>query len=158
MEIERKFLLKSLPDIPCDAMVETEGVYISITPEVRVRRTHHLEGEKKGQTNFKITVKGDGDLSREEMETAVSEEFYNEVVRFIGKRPIRKDYRRYNYEGHTLECSVVDAGTEHEFIYGEVEFETEEEAKAFVWPFEGAVDVTYDRRYKMKNYWAETRK
>lgn len=42
-------------------------------------------------------------------------------------------------------------------MYGEVEFNTKEEAKAFKWPFGEAEDVTYNKFYKMKNYWSRTR-
>lgn len=35
-------------------------------------------------------------------------------------------------------------------MYGEVEFNTEEEAKAFKWPFGEVEDVTYNKFYKWK--------
>ena len=147
MEIERKFLLSVLPDLPLVTHDAVTQAYLSVSPEVRVRRAETLEGPEKGRVSCKLTVKGEGDLSREEIE----------IVRFIGREPIRKDYRRYMYGGRALDCSVVDAGTEHEFMYGEAEFESEDEARAFVWPGEGARDVTFERGFKMKNYWIKTR-
>ncbi len=157
MEIERKFLLSALPDLPLVTHDAVTQAYLSVSPEVRVRRAETLEGPEKGRVSCKLTVKGEGDFSREEIETPITEEFYLEIVRFIGREPIRKDYRRYMYGGRALDCSVVDAGTEHEFMYGEAEFESEDEARAFVWPGEGARDVTFERGFKMKNYWIKTR-
>ena len=74
-----------------------------------------------------------------------------------GNDLIVKDYYVYTHNGHTLEVSLVDPGTENEFLYGEVEFESVEEAMAYEWPFEGAVDVTKDDSFKMNRYWERTR-
>ena len=79
------------------------------------------------------------------------------VAQFIGKPLIHKDYRKYIVDGNVLECSVVDPEMNTEFCYGEVEFNNEKDASEFEWPFEGATDVTYDKSYKMKNYWLRTR-
>lgn len=157
MEIERKFLLKHLPNITPMKHIEVFQGYISTDPEVRIRSSRVLDGEDKGRIDYKLTIKGNGDLSRQEVETNISEEFFNACVNFIGLHMIHKDYRRYAYNGRILECSVVDAGTADSFYYGEVEFSSEEDAVAFEWPFADAVDVTYDKQYKMKNYWLRTR-
>ena len=147
MEIERKIILTSLPDEVPVHRSTVEQIYISLNPEVRLRK--NLDSD----VQFRLTVKGDGTLCREEIETPVTEEFYNEMVRFIGKPPIIKDYYIYHLNGHKVEVSIVDNGT---FIYSEVEFDSVEEAEAFVWPFEG-YDATEDPQYKMKNYWKRTR-
>lgn len=56
----------------------------------------------------------------------------------------------------SLRC-CVDAGTEHEFYYGEIEFESEAAAEAFVPGDFLGTEVTDDDAYKMKNYWSRTR-
>lgn len=157
MEIERKFLLTSLPNIKPIVKSEVFHGYISIMPEIRIDSYEVLEGKNKGYKGYFLTLKGNGDLSRKEIETHISEEFFNAVVEFIHKPLIHKSYTEYNVDGHTLECSVVDEGTANTFIYGEVEFASEEEAKSYQWPFEEAVDVTYDKSFKMKNFWQRTR-
>ena len=44
------------------------------------------------------------------------------------------------------------------FIYAEIEFSSEEDAKNFKLPdFLDWEEVTYDENYKMKNYWNRTR-
>lgn len=149
MEIERKFLLSRLPDLTPEARAVVHQGYLSLEPEIRVRRYVPEEGEPV----YTLTVKGEGTLSREEIETEISEEFFRKAERLIGKPLVRKDYSRYRFEGHILECSLVDGS----FLYGEVEFGTEKEALSYVWPFEGAVEITYEKDYKMKNYWRRTR-
>lgn len=157
MEIERKFLLNKLPDSRPSKHIEIFQGYVSTNPEVRIRSYEVLDGDGAGHKDYKLTIKGDGTLSREEIETYIPAEFFYEVAKFIGKPLIHKDYWKYTLGGHTLECSVVDSGTESEFIYGEVEFGSEDAAKAYEWPFDGARDVTEDPAYKMKNYWVRTR-
>lgn len=157
MEIERKFLIGRFPEIePFESAVIYQG-YISINPEVRIRSYEVTAGEDVGRKDYKISVKGEGTLSREEIETFVTEEFFNEMVKFIGKPLIRKEYSTFFYNGHVLECSHVDCDSKQAFFYGEVEFESEDDAHGYQWPFGDAKDVTYDDSYKMKNYWCDTR-
>ena len=52
---------------------------------------------------------------------------------------------------------VLDEGTDHSFIYGEIEFKSEEDAKKFEAPVWFGKEVTYDEYYKMRNYWKRCR-
>lgn len=142
MEIERKWILKRVPtEFHLVKNSKVEQLYISINPEVRLR---YNSGSKEP---FRITVKGEGTLSREEIETEISEDFYNQIKNFVGKSPITKDYSIFNCGGYPLAVSVVDNGA---FIYAEVEFESEEQARNFQLPIDDAVEVTDDPNYKMK--------
>ena len=49
---------------------------------------------------------------------------------------------------------TVDDGA---FIYAEIEFESEEQARDYQFPIDDAIEVTDDSNYKMKNYWLRTR-
>lgn len=154
MEIERKFLLNKLPDLPYYEHSHVEQGYFSIDPEVRIREKRVLPN---GAVDFKLTLKGDGTLSRFESESLITPSFYNEVKEFIGKPFIHKDYYKYfGADNLTYEFSVVDNGA---FIYAEVEFRNEEEANAFEWPFKECLieEKTYDEAFKMKNYWLSSR-
>ena len=51
----------------------------------------------------------------------------------------------------------MDPGSESEFIYAEIEFESEEAANEFLKPDFLGEEVTNDDSYKMKNYWKRTR-
>lgn len=159
MEIERKFLLSSLPPITPYQIIDVYQGYLSIDPEVRVRSWEVLDGEDKGHKDYMLTIKGNGTLAREEIETYISEEFFNKIVAFIGHPLIHKEYYRYRHNGHTVECSVVDQGSKTWFIYGEVEFDSEEAAERYEWEFPetSPIDVTYESKFKMKNYWQRTR-
>lgn len=149
MEIERKWILKRVPtEFRLVRNSQIEQFYLSTSPEVRLR--HNPASNEP----FRITVKGEGTLSREEIETKISENFYNQIKEFVGKPPIKKDYSIFNCGGYPLAVSVVDNG---EFIYAEVEFESEEQALNFQLPIDDAVEVTDNSEYKMKNYWLRTR-
>lgn len=63
MEIERKIILTSLPDEVPVHHSTVEQIYISLNPEVRLRK--NLDSD----VPFRLTVKGDGTLCREEIET-----------------------------------------------------------------------------------------
>lgn len=157
MEIERKWLLEKLPDMQEEKHVKITQGYISIQPEVRIRSYEVLSGKDQGHVDYLITVKGDGDLAREEVEKYITEDEFNRLAALIGRPLIEKDYWKYQFDGYYLECSLVDPGTKDSFLYGEIEFPTEDEANHYVMSLEGAKDVTCDKFYKMKNYWVRTR-
>lgn len=52
----------------------------------------------------------------------------------------------------------ADIGRSTEFIYGEIEFNSVEEANDFSVPKWFEKEVTDDMNYKMANYWQITRK
>lgn len=149
MEIERKWILQRVPtEFRLVKNTQMEQFYVSTSPEVRLR--HNPASNEP----FRITIKGEGTLSREEIETKISENFYNQVKEFVNKTPIKKDYYIFNCGGYPLEVSIVDDGA---FIYAEIEFETEEQARNYQLPIDDAVEVTDNPEYKMKNYWLRTR-
>ena len=67
MEIERKYLLKELPDLGNFEHHKIEQAYLCTGPVVRVRR----EDE-----NYYMTYKGSGMMSREEYNLALTKESY----------------------------------------------------------------------------------
>lgn len=147
-EIERKWLINKFPDLEA-AEEETLYVwYLSVDPEVRLRKCGN---------GYVLCVKGDGTLSREEFQSKVSVQFGEGLSAFIGKEPIKKRMRIYDFEGHKLECSLVDEGRDSSFMYAEIEFLSEEQAKAFSAPHFLGKEITYDKEMKMKNYWRRTR-
>ena len=104
---------------------------------------------------------GPGGLSRTEIETPVERGLFLQLEELIGKPLIHKEQRRYPLaDGLTLEVNRVDAGTEHEFFYAEVEFSSE--AQALAWK-PGVLreyldrEVTGEKGQSMADYWAKTR-
>lgn len=155
LEIERKFLMDGFPiGLEIISEIEIEQGYISTEPEVRIRRAVN---KRTGDAKCRITIKGDGDLTRTEIETVIDEGFYYDVVDFLGVSMITKDYKKYRLGEWKLEVACVDEGTEREFFYGEIEFPTEEDARAFEPPKYLGREITFSEDHKMKNYWKRTR-
>lgn len=167
VEIERKFILEGFPeDFLSAEEMQTQGLvflqevwieqgYLGIEPEVRLHKAYDLQ---TGETDFHLTLKGGGTLSRTELVTDVTEAFYEEAKKLLPGKMIEKRYRKYRFGQWYLEVCHVDAGTLHEFYYAEIEFATETEAKAFKPPAFLRMEVTYDETCKMKNYWKRTRR
>lgn len=166
LEIERKFIMQGFPeDILSSEELETYGLelvreveieqgYLSVEPEVRL---HGAKDIRSGKENYRLTLKGGGTLSRTEVITDVTQEFYDEAKTMLPGKMIEKLYHKYQFGDLFLEVCYVDAGSRHEFYYGEIEFATEEEAKTFEPPAFLSMEVTYDESCKMKNYWRRTR-
>ena len=166
LEIERKFIVQGFPegilsqeemvayDLKLIRQVAIEQGYLSVEPEVRL---HGARDIQSGEENFRLTLKGNGDLSRTELITDVTRDFYENAKKMIPGKMIEKLYRKYQFGNLILEVCHVDKGLESEFYYGEIEFESEEAARTFKEPEWLGKDVTYDENYKMKNFWKRTR-
>ena len=154
MEIERKWLLRRMPTVKPDAEYWMEQFYVSFDPEIRLRRIN-MKGVVETFPSYIMTLKGNGDLSRVEEETEVSEGFYLTALDLANCEPLQKNYLIYEVDGHKIEVNVV-LGKES-FVYAEVEFGTEDEARDYNFPWPELVEreVTYDPNYKMKVRWRE---
>ncbi len=155
MEIERKFLIDNFPE---HLELKEECIlyqgYISVMPTVRIRKK-----VSQNTTSFKMTIKSSGEMVRHEVEFKIPEDKYNELQEVFCPNPIIKLKRNYILpDGRILECNLVDAGSETEFMYAEIEFESVEEAEKYTLPDFLNTEVTYDNNYKMNNYWKRTRK
>ena len=141
MEIERKFLIKELPDLGQYKYVEIEQGYLSTSPVVRIRRKNDA---------YILTYKGSGLMAREEIEAPLTKEAYEHLLEKIDGYPITK--RRYliPLDPYTIELDVFSGHMEG-LIMAEVEFPTEEEANSFTPPEWFGEDVTNDRRYHNSN-------
>ncbi|MDE7242909.1 MAG: CYTH domain-containing protein [Oscillospiraceae bacterium] len=154
-EIERKFLLESFPDdLPLIKEFQVFQAYLSINPEVRIRRNV----EDGQDAAYFLAIKSGGKLVRQEVELHISKEHFYALAEMITQPFIIKDFRRYQLPGGLeLECSYVDKGRGTEFMYAEVEFPSVQAAEDFVPLPNFTADVTNDSSYKMKNFWKRTR-
>ena len=146
MEIEKKFLIQSLKDVPGDISDydyhDLEQGYLSTAPVVRVR---------KEDDTYYLTYKGSGMLVREEYNLPLTKESYEHLVQKADGIVIKK--RRYLIPldgGLTCELDVF-CGKYEGLLLAEVEFSSEEEANAFVPPAWFGSDVTFDSRYHNSN-------
>lgn len=138
MEIERKFLIKQLPErlenYPSHLI---EQAYLNVQPVVRVRRE---------DDRFYMTYKGGGMMAREEYNLPLDEVSYNHLREKADGNIITK--RRYLIpcEPYTIELDIFE-GIFKGVVIAEVEFPSIEEAEQFAPPDWFGADVTYDGHY-----------
>ena len=160
MEIERKWLVAGWPEGRApETVYDMDQGYISVRPTVRIRR----ESAAGGGTQYILCFKGKGGLSREEIETPIDAALFSRLCALIGCPLIHKERRDYPLGGGlTLEVTSVDKGAPTAFFYAEVEFSTEEAARAWSPADAGlagylADEVTARSGVSMGAYWERTR-
>lgn len=139
MEIERKYLLRSLPEhLESYPYKQIEQGYLNTEPVVRIRRSDDI---------YTLTYKGKGLMVREEYNLPLNAESFAHLKEKIDGRLIKK--RRYLIpldDRHTIELDIFE-GDLAPLQLAEVEFATEEEANAFVPPAWFGEDVTFSTKY-----------
>lgn len=141
MEIERKFLIGQLPDLENYKYTDIEQAYILTEPVIRVR---------KKDSDYILTIKGEGLMAREEHELSLSREAYEKLKNKAEGVVISK--RRYYipYKKYTIELDVFE-GRLKGLVMAEVEFESIAEAESFDVPDWFSEDVTGDNSYHNSN-------
>ncbi|MGN0334506.1 MAG: CYTH domain-containing protein [Lachnospiraceae bacterium] len=138
MEIERKFLIRELPELGNYRFHVIEQAYLCTGPVVRIR---------KEDDSYYMTYKGGGMMSREEYNLPLNEEAYYHLREKADGNIIGKTRYLIPLEsGLTAELDVFDEPFAP-LVLAEVEFETEEQAHSFVPPAWFGEDVTFDGRY-----------
>lgn len=140
MEIERKYLIHSLPEnleqYPCK---QIEQGYLNTDPVVRIRRSND---------KYTLTYKGKGLLVREEYNLPLNAESFTHMKSKIDGILVTKcRYLIPFAEKYTIELDIFE-GDLAPLILAEVEFETEEEANTFTPPEWFGEDVTFSTRYQ----------
>lgn len=156
MEIERKFLIKEDAfDLNAYNYVELQQAYISTSPVIRVRsKSTHSAGAcdtADTYTEYILTVKSQGMLSRQEFELSLDEIDYLNLLKKAEGNIITK--RRYLIPlGNelTLELDYFKDLFEG-LVMGEIEFASEEDAEKYNLPDFVIREVTYDKRYHNSN-------
>lgn len=142
MEIERKFLVNTPPDgyISCP-FHQIEQAYLCTEPVVRIRR----EDE-----SYYLTYKSKGLLSREEYNLPLTKEAYDHLLTKADGNILTKKRYLIPVEGRpdlTIEFDVFE-GKFSGLMLAEVEFSTEEDARAFLPPAWFSRDVTFSGEYQ----------
>ena len=138
MEIERKFLVNSLPShLERFACKQIEQSYLCTDPVVRVRRT----GDQ-----YCLTCKGPGLLVREELNLPLTEESYLHLRSKADGAAIVKTRYFIPCAGHTIELDIFDPPFAP-LVIAEVEFDSAEQAGAFRPPAWFGREVTSDPAY-----------
>ncbi len=137
MEIERKFKVKEMPDLNLYPYKQLKQGYLNTKPVVRVR---------KEDDEYYLTYKGKGSLAREEYNLPLNKESFEHLIVKADGRIISKKRYLIPYDKFTIELDVFE-GDLAPLVLAEVEFETTEEALAFVPPAWFGEDVTENHNY-----------
>ena len=141
MEIERKFLVSALPagydQYPSH---QIEQAYLSTDPVVRIR---------KEDDQYYLTYKSKGLLAREEYNLPLNQASYEHLLTKADGIILTKQRFRIPLPGisYTAELDIF-SGRYEGLMLVEVEFETEEQAKAFLPPDWFGKDVTFSGEYQ----------
>lgn len=143
MEIERKFLVKELPEnLENYEQQRIAQGYLSTNPVVRIRRSNE---------DYYLTYKGKGLMVREEYNLPLTAESFEHMLPKIDG--ILIDKIRYLIpleDGHTAELDIFQ-GKLAPIRLVEVEFASVEEAESFVAPDWFGDDVTHSPKYHNSN-------
>ena len=140
MEIERKFLVGSLPNLSGVKSSEIVQGYVSFSPEIRVRRL---------DDKYYRTEKGEGMVVRMENEWEISKEEAEKMFKEVKTNLIEKTRYYIPYNKYTIELDVYK-GIFKGLIVAEVEFESVEESNNFTPPEWFLEDVSEKREYGNK--------
>lgn len=145
-EIERKWLIDK-EKIPFNLNEYTplrmKQSYISFSPTIRLRCTN--------DESFVLCVKTRaerGSLGRDEFETQISQEEYENLLLKIEGNIVEKTrYCIPSENGLTMEFDIFE-GSLSGLAYMEIEFDSEESAKSYPSPQWAIADVSFDHRFK----------
>lgn len=139
MEIERKYLLRSLPSTPEQyAHAELEQAYLCTDPVLRVRK----DGDQ-----FYFTYKGKGFLAREEYNLPLNQEAYEHLKTKADGRILTKTrYRIPLANSLTAELDCFHGDLEGLSLV-EVEFPDVKTSEEFIPPEWFGEEVTYKKDY-----------
>ena len=141
-EIERKFFIEQAPEgYESYPFHMIEQAYLCTNPVVRIRRQ---------DSEYYLTYKGQGRLSREEYNLPLTEEAYAHLLTKADGNILSKKRYLIPVEGRpdlTIEFDVSQGKFEG-LMLAEVEFASEEDANAFVPPSWFTRDVTMSGEYQ----------
>ncbi len=143
MEIERKYLIRRLPEnlsqYQCKKIAQG---YICTNPVVRIR---------KSDDEYYLTYKGKGLMAREEYNLPLTQEGYEHMLPKIDGRLIEKSRYLIPLDGKlTAELDIFE-GDLAPLIIVEVEFDSLDAANSFIPPEWFGEDVTESRKYHNSN-------
>ncbi len=139
MEIERKFLIQTIPfDLAEFGRHEIEQAYLCTDPVVRVR---------KSDEEYYMTYKGKGHIAREEYNLPLNATAYAHLLEKADGNIITKTrYLIPERDGLTIELDVFH-GVFDGLVIAEVEFESIEQAENYQPPEWFGKDVSKDTNY-----------
>ena len=144
VEVERKWLVHTPPDLPVHQGTEVTQGYIALAEdgtEVRLRQI----GEQ-----FFQTVKSEGGLVRGEIEVELTKQQFETLWPATAGRRLEKTRYRVPWGGKQVEVDVYD-GSLAGLVVAEVEFTSAGASVQFTAPPWCGTEVTEDEAYKNVN-------
>lgn len=142
MEIERKYLLNTIPDLSIYPSKKITQAYISTDPVIRIRQM---------ADSYFLTVKSQGHMMRDEFEMPITKEQYDSLWHKIEDSPVEKVRYFIPIGKHlTAELDIYEGHLEGLYTV-EVEFPTLHAADYFTPPEWFGSDISHDNRYKNNN-------
>ena len=139
IEIERKFLVKEIPDkLDTFERIDMTQGYLNTNPVVRIRKENE---------DYVLTYKGSGLLSRSEYNLPLNEESFNHLIKKCDGIIISKSRYKIPLKNNLIAELDLFNGDLDSLILVEVEFNSVEEADNFIPPEWFGEDVTTDGRY-----------
>lgn len=146
MEIERKFLLRALPpSLGTRVGAPIEQGYLASEPDGRQVRLR-----KKGDAFFLTAKRPKGGYSRDEAEILLTRAQFDALWPLTAGQRLAKTRYAVPLDGVTAEIDVY-GGAHEGLVVAEVEFESEEAARAFVPPEWFGDDVSGRPEYSNRN-------
>ena len=139
IEIERKFLVKEIPDkLDTFERIDMTQGYLNTNPVVRIR---------KENDDYVLTYKGSGLLSRSEYNLPLNEESFNHLIKKCDGIIISKSRYKIPLKNNLIAELDIFKGDLDSLKLVEVEFDSVKEADNFIPPEWFGADVTTDGRY-----------
>ena len=145
MEIERKYLVRDLPeDLENYPHVEIEQAYLCTSPTLRIRRM----GDRYILTvKEHVRVPGTTAIHNREEEFSLSPDAYTRLRAKCEGIPVSKTRYRIPFEGLAIELDIFH-GPHAPLLLAEVEFPSTEAAEAFLPPAWLGEDVSGNPCYR----------
>lgn len=138
-EIERKFLIKNLPNnLEKYEKKEILQGYISTAPALRLRKSNN---------QYFFTFKGKGVIKKVEFEQEITKNEFENLWEKIENNPIIKTRYLIPLEDELVAELDVYEGHLKGFANVEVEFNSIEQAKAFIAPSWFGKDISSEKKY-----------
>lgn len=138
MIIEKKYLVKEVPDLRNTVYTQISEGYLSYEPEISIR---------KSDTECYIIRKGIGSLKNSKTKTEISRITYEILSDLIKGRTIKKVRTFIKADRKVAELDTFLGDLEGLAIVG-VKFESEKELECFIPPPWFGEDITGDERYQ----------
>jgi adenylate cyclase len=111
-----------------------------------------LDSTQSEHIRYTHTFKQGKGMAREEVEYDIHPDIYGQLIRLAGSNPLQKIRSKVEYDGIQIE---IDEYVHVDLIVAEVEFESEEEARAFQPPYWFGREVGPEEEYSNKTLWKQ---